>query len=102
MAFGHNFEAGHMSFIEIFDHVGTAKQRGRDSDRLKPHVGTHFNQFCFEGLILEEYCAASQARGVKLDRPIKIRMDHSKQAWIKDPDGNVIELMAFTPKSLQF
>jgi hypothetical protein len=28
-------------------------------------------------------------------------MDNSMQAWIKDPDGNDIELMEYTPTSFQ-
>ncbi|HVZ63449.1 MAG TPA: VOC family protein [Lacunisphaera sp.] len=102
-AFGHYFEAGHMSFIEIFDRAGAAKQWGGDAaEKLKPHAGTHFNHFCFEVQGLEAYCATLESRGVKIDRPVKVGMDHSKQAWIHDPDGNVIELMEYTPKSMQF
>ncbi len=101
-AFGHYFAAGNTTFVEIFDRDGAAKQWGGDtSEKLKSHVGSHYNHFCFEVTGLEEYCAAIQARGVKLDRPVKVGMDHSKQAWIKDPDGNVIELMEYTGKSLQ-
>jgi catechol 2,3-dioxygenase-like lactoylglutathione lyase family enzyme len=101
-AFGHYFEAGAMTFIEIFDRDGAAKQWGGDrSERLKPHVGTHFNHLCFEVTGLEDYLAKIAARGVTIDRPVKVGMDHSKQAWIKDPDGNVIELMEYTGKSMQ-
>jgi len=74
-----------MSFIEIFDQAGSAMQRGCDSDRLKPHEGTHFNHFCFEVLNLEEFCAAIQARGVNLDRPIKVGMDHSSRRGSRTP-----------------
>jgi hypothetical protein len=28
-------------------------------------------------------------------------VDNSRQAWIKDPDGNDIELMEYTDRSLQ-
>ncbi len=102
-AFGHYFEAGHMSFIEIFDRPGAAKQWGRDAaEKQRPHAGSHFNHFCFEVQGLEQYLATLEARGLKIDRPVKVGMDHSKQAWIHDPDGNVIELMEYTPKSMQF
>ncbi|HVT74364.1 MAG TPA: VOC family protein [Lacunisphaera sp.] len=102
-AFGHYFEAGHMSFIEIFDRAGAARQWGGDAaEKLRPHAGTHFNHFCFEVHGLEAYCATLESRGLKIDRPVKVGMDHSKQAWIHDPDGNVIELMEYTPQSMQF
>src|SRR5690349_10134515 len=48
-AFGHYFEAGAMTFIEIFDRAGAAKQWGGDvNEKLRPHAGSHFNHFCFE------------------------------------------------------
>lgn len=100
-AFGHYFAAGHMTFIEIFDRAGAVREWGGDSARLKSHDGTHFNHFCFEVQGLEVYLATIAARGVVIDRPVKVGMDHSKQAWLKDPDGNVIELMEYTPRSLQ-
>ena len=100
-AFGHYFGAGNMTFVEIFDRAGAVKQWGGDAEKLKSHVGTHFNHFSFEITGLEEFCANIAARGVVIDRPVKTGMDHSKQAWIKDPDGNVIELMEYTPKSMQ-
>ena len=28
--------------------------------------------------------------------------DRSRQAWVKDPDGNLIELQEYTPQSRQF
>jgi lactoylglutathione lyase len=67
---------------------------------LKPNESTHYNHFCFEVTGLEQYVARLEAKGVKVI-PIKVGMDHSKQAWINDPDGNRIELMAYTPKSMQ-
>ena len=33
--------------------------------------------------------------------PLKTGMDHSQQAWVKDPDGNDIELMEYTRESKQ-
>ena len=34
-------------------------------------------------------------------REPKLGLDHNLQAWIKDPDGNAIELMQITPESPQ-
>lgn len=99
--FGHYFEAGHMSFLEIFDQAGAVKQWGGEAVKLKTHAGTHFNHFCFEVQGLERYLETLAARGVRIDRGATLGMDHSKQAWLKDPDGNVIELMEYTPQSMQ-
>jgi catechol 2,3-dioxygenase-like lactoylglutathione lyase family enzyme len=49
---------------------------------------------------LEEYCAALKSKGVEVT-PITLGMDNSRQAWIKDPDGNDIELMEYGAASLQ-
>lgn len=98
--FGYYLAAGHTTFVEIFDRAGAVKQWGGENLPLRPHDGSHYNHFCFEVTGLEAYCAKLSAQGVAV-RPISVGMDHSKQAWIKDPDGNTIELIECTPKSLQ-
>ena len=40
------------------------------------------------------------ARGVEATDP-KLGSDHAWQSWIKDPEGNAIELHAYTPQSWQ-
>jgi len=98
--FGYYLAAGHTTFIEIFDHAGAAKQWGGPADSLKRNEGTHYNHFCLEATGLEAFRERLVAQGVDTT-PIKVGMDHSKQAWLKDPDGNAIELMEYTPQSLQ-
>ena len=39
--------------------------------------------------------------GVTVDSEIQMGPDHTYTMWIKDPDGNRIELMQYTPESLQ-
>ena len=41
-----------------------------------------------------------RARGVEATDP-KLGSDHAWQSWIKDPEGNAIELHAYTPQSWQ-
>jgi lactoylglutathione lyase len=98
--FGFYLAAGNTTFVEIFDHQGAAKQWGGDGAPLKPNANTYYNHFCFEVTGLEEMVAQLQAKGIEV-RPIAVGMDHSKQAWIDDPDGNAIELMEYTAQSLQ-
>jgi catechol 2,3-dioxygenase-like lactoylglutathione lyase family enzyme len=98
--FGYYFATGQTTFIEIFDQKGAVKQWGGDPAPRKPNENVRYGHFCLEVLGLEETVAELQRKGVKVV-PIKVGMDHSKQAWIKDPDGNDIELMEYTPKSLQ-
>ena len=99
-AFGYYFATGDMTFIEIFDQRGAVKQWGGVVGPLRPNGDTHLRHLCFEASDLEELVAGLESKGVKV-RPISVGMDHSKQAWIKDPDGNDIELMEYTARSLQ-
>jgi lactoylglutathione lyase len=100
-AFGYYFATGEMSFVEIFDQKGAVKQWGGTVGPIRQNNDTHMRHFCFEVNGIEALVAELEAKNIKV-RPLKIGMDHSKQAWIKDPDGNDIELMEYTPKSLQW
>jgi lactoylglutathione lyase len=99
--FGYYFDVGNTTFIEIFDQAGAVKLWGLDAVPRKPNDGVYFGHFCLEVLGLDETCAELRARGVEILRPIKTGIDHSRQAWIKDPDGNSIELMEYSARSLQ-
>jgi lactoylglutathione lyase len=98
--FGYYMAAGHTTFVEIFDHAGAVKQWGGTFAPLRPNENTCYNHYCLEVTGLEDFCGRLRTRGVEVS-PIRVGMDHSKQAWIKDPDGNAIEMMEYTPQSLQ-
>jgi catechol 2,3-dioxygenase-like lactoylglutathione lyase family enzyme len=98
--FGYYFAIGDMTFIEIFDQAGAVKQWGGDSTPRRPNQGVRYGHFCFEVTEIERVVTDFQAKGLSVV-PVKVGMDNSKQAWIKDPDGNEIELMEYTPRSLQ-
>lgn len=100
-AFGYYFQTGERTFIEIFDQAGAVKQWGGDLSPRRPNEGVRYGHYCFEVVGLEALVAELEAKGISVI-PIKVGMDHSKQAWIKDPDGNAIELMEYTAESLQF
>ncbi len=42
-----------------------------------------------------------RAAGITIDRDIATGLDHNFQAWIRDPDGNAIELMQLVEESPQ-
>ncbi len=42
-----------------------------------------------------------RAAGVKVDTEVKLGLDGNEQAWIKDPDGNPLELMQLSDESPQ-
>jgi len=59
-----------------------------------------FNHFCLQVEDMDAYVAQIEARGVVVTGR-KVGNDRSKQAWIKDPDGNLIELQEYTAESRQ-
>ena len=98
--FGYYFDLGNTTFLEIFDQKGAAKQWGGSITTMKENVGVFYQHFCLEIENLEAYCDMLKSKGISVT-DIIVGLDHSKQAWIKDPDGNAIELMEYTKDSLQ-
>lgn len=96
--FGWYIDCGSRSFIEIFDQQGAVEQWGGQVAELKR--GNLYRHLCFEVQDIEGYRQSLIDKGLNVT-PIRVGMDHSKQAWIKDPDGNDIELMEYTPQSYQ-
>jgi catechol 2,3-dioxygenase-like lactoylglutathione lyase family enzyme len=96
--FGYYLECGHMTFIEIFDQRGSVKQWGGACVELAP--GTRYRHFCCEVTDLQGYTDMLKTKGITVSA-ITVGMDNSRQAWVKDPDGNDIELMEYTRDSLQ-
>jgi lactoylglutathione lyase len=61
-----------------------------------------FKHLCLLTDDIESDVAAFRAAGITIDREIKRGLDHNLQAWISDPDGNVIELMQISEDSPQW
>ncbi len=98
--FGYYFDLGGTSFLELFDQAGAAKTWGGGERTLKPHEDQFYHHFCLQVEGLEETRGALVKKGLAVT-PISLGMDGSRQCWIKDPDGNDIELMEYTPQSMQ-
>jgi lactoylglutathione lyase len=96
--FGYYFGCGNTSFLEFFDQAMAARVWGGNVEQLTP--GTRYRHFCLEVIGLDEYCKALREKGVDVTA-ISMGMDHSRQAWVTDPDGNQIELIEYGPSSLQ-
>lgn len=98
--FGHYFVLGGNSFLELFDAAGACEMWGGTPGPRSPTPRQTYQHFCLEveGIadvrrtIIEAGCDVTD---------ITKGMDGSLQAWIKDPDGNDIELMEYTRDSLQ-
>lgn len=96
--FGYYFECGDSTFIEFFDQNMAAEVWNFQPQELT--AGTRYRHFCLEVTGLDEYCKQLKEKGISVT-DIAMGMDHSRQAWITDPDGNAIELMEYGPFSTQ-
>ena len=96
--FGLYFDAGHSTFIEVFDRKGAQKMWGGNDPRVER--GTGFRHLCFEVTGLDSLRAKLLEKGLEVTEP-KGGLDGSRQAWTADPDGNPVELMEYTGESLQ-
>jgi lactoylglutathione lyase/glyoxylase I family protein len=100
------FAFGGNTFVEIFDHAD-AHRRSKSAQPLEPLEEPRdawllrYNHFCLQVEGLDAYVALIESRGVTVTGR-KTGNDHSRQAWVKDPDGNLIELQEYTAHSRQF
>ncbi len=81
-------KVGRRSFIELFE-----------GQYPEPMQGS-YRHICLEVDAFEDSVAELRRRGVEVER-VSLGRDHSWQAWLKDPDGNPIELHGYTEDSLQ-
>jgi catechol 2,3-dioxygenase-like lactoylglutathione lyase family enzyme len=96
--FGYYFGCGNTTFLEFFDQKMAAEVWGGNVEELAS--GTRYKHFCLEVIGLDQYCEMLKSKGVPVTE-ISMGMDHSRQAWVNDPDGNAIELMEYGASSLQ-
>ena len=96
--FGYYFDCGHSTFLEFFDQTLASAFWGGKIENITP--GTRYRHFCLEVTGLDALCEKLAGKDVAVT-PVRMGMDNSRQAWITDPDGNAIELMEYSPQSLQ-
>jgi catechol 2,3-dioxygenase-like lactoylglutathione lyase family enzyme len=96
--FGHYFACGDTTFVEIFDHALKVRQWGGEVTDLRG--AGRVSHLCLEVTDLPAFRSALESRGAAIG-PISKGFDGSLQAWLADPDGNPIELMEYTHRSLQ-
>jgi len=102
---GRYFAFGANTFLEIFDHAD-AHRRSQAPKPLEPLEDPRdpwllrYNHFCLQVEDLDAYVSLLESRGVTVTGR-KTGNDRSRQAWVRDPDGNLIELQEYTPQSRQ-
>lgn len=82
--------AGNRSFIELFPESEVPRQEGGS-----------YRHLC---LIVDDMAATLRAMkiaGLEPLNPPSVGKDGNTQAWVRDPDGNPIELMQIAPDSDQ-
>lgn len=80
-------------YLEIFPGAEQARAPGWNANGI--------NHMCLAVADLDATVAAIRAQDIPLTAEIKTGLDHNRQAWLEDPDGNRIELMEMAPDSLQ-
>lgn len=88
-------ELGSGSFIELFDK--------EDATRPNPPKNENFNylHFALEVEDIHALKAELEDKGVEIDRGPTLGVEGTWQMWTHDPDGNQIEWMQYTEKSMQ-
>lgn len=100
------FAFGQNTFVEVFDHAD-AHRRSNSAKPLEPLEEPRdpwlmrYNHFCLQVEGLDAFVTLLESRGVTVTGR-KTGNDRSRQAWVKDPDGNLIELQEYTDRSRQF
>ena len=80
-------------YIEIFPNATGEQAPDTQANGL--------NHLCLTVDNIEETIGDLNKAGIDLFMPLKVAADGNKQAWIKDPDGNRIELMQMEPDCKQ-
>jgi len=80
-------------FLELF-YGGTLKQEWSPE-------GIGFRHICFECDDIKLVLQQVESADWPVDTPLKQGKDLNLQAWVRDPDGNRIELMQIDPESPQ-
>lgn len=78
-------------FLEIFPN-------GPLPDPSRVHS---FHHLCLLTDDLQSTVDGLRDQGVTIEQEPKLGLDHNLQAWIRDPDGNAIELMQLSEESPQ-
>lgn len=89
------FEIGTGAFVELFDAGQATLPCIPDRD--------HFN-YDHVSLVVDDIFAAHRAlieRGIPIDTPPRLGLEHTWQMWTHDPDGNKLEFMQYTDRSWQ-
>ena len=81
-------------FLELFPGGPSPEERAAGGP-------VSFRHICLLSDDIEADVEHLRANGVTIDLEVQLGLDTNKQAWVKDPDGNPIELMQISTGSPQ-
>ena len=81
---------GERNFLELFQ-----------GSPVQPTIQPSYSHLCLEVNDIDATVNDLRANGIECSAPCRPEGDMSWQSWITDPDGNRIELHAYTPESKQ-
>jgi lactoylglutathione lyase len=84
-------QVNQMSFIELF-------YANKD---IFHHDNESYQHLCIEVVNINEVANELKKKGIELIHPVILGKDFNYQCWVKDPDGNPIELMEYGKDALQ-
>ncbi len=79
-------------FIELFYAHG---------DLIQKPATTPYQHLCLEVDDILKFAESLIQKGIPLLHPVILGKDNNYQCWVKDPDGNPIELMQYGKDALQ-
>jgi lactoylglutathione lyase len=96
-----NYDDG--SLMLVYLHIGGDRflelfPNGPAPDPTRVHS---FHHLCLLTDDLNGTVDKLREQGVTIEQEPKVGLDHNLQAWIRDPDGNAIELMQLSDESPQ-
>jgi len=72
-----------------------------DSNHPFAKIESSYQHFCLETDDIQAFVKRLNEYHYPLDSLVSMGLDHNWQCWVKDPDGNRIEIMQYGPNSLQ-
>ncbi|TVP85652.1 MAG: VOC family protein [Acholeplasmataceae bacterium] len=95
-------EQGHpwLVYLKVADRQFIELFHAEKPLRLQPEI-TAYQHLCIEVTDMDAFTRHLDDLGMTPDQPVIRGLDHNLQCWIKDPDGNPIEIMAYGPDALQ-
>ena len=72
-----------------------------DPSKLFSKDEVSYQHFCLETDDIQAFVKRMYDHHYPIDSPISMGLDNNWQCWVRDPDGNRIEIMQYGPNSLQ-